>query len=789
MWTRLSHIILKFRLYLIIIIAGITAFMAYQTQFVEWSYDLANIVPDTDPEMQYLIQFKKTFGEDGNVMALGVEDSALYTPKNFERFSFLTRELKKIKGVKNVVSLTNLQKLKKNNESRSFELTPVIEKLPQDQQGLDSLLRQINDLKFYTGQLVNESNGATLILITVDKDVLNSDGRFNLIPDIILAGEQYEEVTGIDVHFAGLPYVRFVNSIKIKNELIKFVIFSVIITGFILFLFFRSFKAVFFPLVIIGIIVVWVIGTLTLFGYQITILSGLIPSIIIVIGIPNSVYMLNKYHREYARNGDQKAALAGIIKNIGIVTFITNFTTAIGFLVLIVTDVTILKEFGVVAGINIMATFVVSIILIPAIYSYLAPPSVRHLKHLEFKMLNWVLSSLNHLVHRYRIAIFSFTVLVIMIASYGITQIQSVAYMVDDLPAKSQLKLDLDFFEDNFSGIMPLEMVIDTGKKKGVQNLRNLRAINELQSFLDSIEYISQPVSVVSFVKAARQAYYNDNPAYYSIPNSRDASFILRYLKLNEDQKDLTSSFIDSTGQVMRLSLRIADIGSNKMDSLVNDVIRPRSAQIFEKSNLDLTITGSTLMFIKGNKFLIQNLIQSMIIAFVVISIIMALLFRNFKMIVISLVPNMIPLLITAGLMGYFGIPLKPSTALTFSIAFGISVDYSIHFLAKYRQELFSNKFLVPIAISNSIKETGASMIYTSIILFFGFVIFVLSEFGGTVALGKLTSITLLLAMLTNLIVLPALLLQFDSGKRDKNLHPLIEQFSDKKGETAEKKV
>lgn len=787
MWNYLSHIILRFRLYLIILIAGITVFMAYQIQYVEWSYDLANIVPDTDPEMQYLIEFKKTFGEDGNVMALGVEDSALYTPKNFERFKFLTDELKRIHGVKNVLGMANLQKLHKNEDEKVFELVPVIEQLPADQSSLDSLLLEINQLKFYSGQLINQQNGATLILITVDTKILNSDRRFELIPDIIRAGEQFEEVTGINIHFAGLPYVRFVNSIKIKNELIKFVIFSVIITGFILFLFFRSFKAVFFPLVIIGIIVIWVIGTLSLFGYQITILSGLIPSIIIVIGIPNSVYMLNKYHHEYVKDGDQMKALAKIIRLIGIVTFITNFTTAIGFLVLMVTDVSILKEFGIVAGINIMATFVVSIILIPAIYSYLAPPSVRHLQHLDFKALHWVLNGLDHMVHRYRKAIFFFTILLVITAGYGVTQIQSIAYMVDDLPAKSELRQDLDFFEANFSGIMPLEIVIDTGSKKGIQNLKNLRLINELESFLDSIQYISQPVSVVSFVKAARQAYYNDNPSYYSIPNSRDAGFILRYLKVNENQKDLTSSFVDSLGQVMRVSLKVADVGSNKMDSLVNDVIRPRTDEIFANSNINLNITGTTLMFIKGNKFLIQNLIQSMIIAFVVISFIMAMLFRNFKMIVISLIPNIIPLLVTAGIMGYFGIHLKPSTALIFSIAFGISVDYSIHFLAKYRQELFANNFMVPIAISNSIKETGSSMIYTSIILFFGFVIFALSEFGGTVALGKLTSITLLLSMLTNLIVLPALLLQFDSGKRNEKVHPLIEQYPDFEEEDSKK--
>ncbi|MFT6135050.1 MAG: putative RND superfamily exporter protein [Cyclobacteriaceae bacterium] len=751
--------------------------MANQIQYVQWSYDLANIVPDTDPEMQYLQEFKKTFGEDGNVMALGVEDSALYSLENFQRFQYLTTELNRLDGVVSVLGLTNIKKLTKNSQNKSFELKPVFAEIPQTQAELDSLLHQFNQLQFYAGQLSNSENGATLILITINKEVMNSEARFELIPDIVMAGEQFEEVTGIDVHFAGLPYVRAVNMVKIRAELIKFVIYSIIITGIILFLFFRSFKAVFFPLVIIGIIVVWVIGTLALLGYEITILSGLIPSIIIVIGIPNSVYMLNKYHQEYAKHGDQKRALGRIIRKIGIVTLITNFTTAIGFLVLVVTDITILKEFGIVAGINIMATFVVSIILIPAFYSYLAPPSVRHLKHLEFKTLGWALDFLDHIVHKHRIGIFIMTFIITVIAGYGVTQIKAVSFMVDDLPEKSPLKQDLVFFERNFSGIMPLEIVIDTGTKKGVQNLKNLRAIDQLETFLDSIEFISQPVSLVSFVKAARQAYYNDNPAYYDIPNSRDAGFILRYLRQNEDQKYLTKSFVDSTGQVMRISLKIADIGSNRMDSLVNQVIRPKTEELFGEGKMSLNITGTTLMFIKGNKFLIANLIQSLIIAFVIISIIMAILFRNFKMIIISLITNMIPLLITAGIMGYFGIPLKPSTALIFSIAFGISVDDSIHFLAKYRQELFSNKFLVPLAVSKSIRETGASMIYTSIILFFGFVIFGLSEFGGTVALGKLTSITLLFAMLTNVIVLPALLLQFDSGKRNKAVHPLIEKY------------
>jgi hypothetical protein len=563
----------------------------------------------------------------------------------------------------------------------------------------------------------------------------------------------------------------------VKAELNLFLLLSVIITGVILFLFFRSIKAVIFPLIIIGIIVVWVLGTIALFGFEITLLTGLIPPIIVVIGIPNSVYMLNKYHHEYNTHGDKMLALSRIIRKIGVVALITNLTTAIGFFVLISTQIAVLVEFGIVAGLNIMATFVVSIILIPAVFSYVKPPSQKHLKHLKFKMLDAVLTGLDIAVHRYRLLIFGLTGGVLLISLYGASQIKAVSYIVDDIPKKSQLRQDMDFLEDNFGGVMPLEIIVDTGQKKGVQNLANLRKIEELQSFLDSIEYMSISISPVSFIKASRQAYYNNNPAFYDLPTPRDRAFILRYLQGNKDSEELTRAFVDSTGQRIRVSVKMEDIGSIKMDSLVSTVIQPKVDEIFEGTNMTARVTGTTFIYIKGNEFLIRNLISSMIIAFFLIALIMGSLFRNGKMILISIVSNMGPLIITAGIMGFFGIPLKPSTALIFSIAFGISVDDSIHFLAKYRQELFANKFKVSIAVSKSLRETGASMIYTSIILFFGFVIFAASEFGGTVALGKLTSITLLFAMIANLVVLPALLLQFDSGKRDKNLHPLIDQY------------
>ncbi|WOK05903.1 MMPL family transporter [Imperialibacter roseus] len=780
MWTQLAHIILKFRLPLLIILVILTAFFGYQARKVEWSFDLAKTVPDTDPDMVYFQEFKKLFGEDGNMLAIGVKDSAIYKVENFQKFRYLADELARINNITNVLSLPSLQHLVKNDEKKRLEMKPFFTSIPDTQPALDSMLREANQIKVYSGQLINPDNGATLIMVSINKEILSTKNRDGVVGDVLMVAQLFEEETGIKLHYAGLPYIRFINTSKVKAELQLFLVLSIIVTGIILFFFFRSFQAVLFPLILIGTMIVWVMGTLSLFGYKITLLTGLIPPIIVVIGIPNCVYLLNKYHQEYALHGDKMMALSNMIRRIGIVTLMTNFTTAIGFLVLLIVDIVVLREFGTIAGINIMSTFIVSIVFIPTVFSYLPPPKKRHLKHLDMKPLAKLLYGIDLLVHRHKYKVFLFSIVLVAVSIFGMSRIRAVSHMIDDLPDDSPVRYDLAFFEENFSGVMPLELLIDTGNKKGVLNLNNLRKIDQLVNFLDSIPYISQPVSIVSFVKAARQAFYNENPAFYSLPTSRDQAFVLRYLQGEAGMSSgLASNFIDSTGQIVRVSVRIADVGSDKMDSLVTQVIEPKITDLFEGTKMSATITGTTLLFIKGNKFLIQNLISSMVLAFFVIAIVMGLLFRNLRMIIVSLIPNFIPLIITAGIMGYFGIPLKPSTALIFSIAFGISVDNSIHFLAKYRLELFANNFFVPVAVSKSIKEVGSSMIYTSIILFFGFVIFAFSEFGGTVALGTLTSTTLFFAMFTNTILLPSLLLRFDSGKRNKNEHLLIDSYSD----------
>ena len=762
MVRRLSNFIINNRNFFLVLILSYTLFMGYMSQFVKFNYDFSQTVPDTDEDMMYYNDFKKTFGEDGNVFAVGLKDSSIFNIEKFTLYKNYIKSLESIEGVNGVLGLPTLQILEKNKENKNFTFKELFSPFPTSQKHLDSILSIAKNQKFYDNKITNQDNALTL-LITINKKVLNSKKRDDLMKSLIIKSSLFESESNIKLHYAGLPYSRYMMAESVKQELSMLLLVSLIVTSIILFIFFRSYDTVIVPIIIIGIVVVWVFGTLSLLGYKITLLTGLLPPLIVVIGIPNCVYMLNYYHFSIEKIKDKKEALLNVIRTIGLITFITNLTTAVGFLVLATTDIKILTEFGIVAGINVIATFFVSIFLLPSIYLVLPAPKSEQTSYLNYSFIKYLINSFINISFNYRRPVFILSSIIVSVSIYGLTKIKSVSYLIDDVPSESPLMKDLKFFEKNFSGVMPLEIVVDSKMKKGVQNLNLLKKVNELENFLMDKDYVSSPISLVSFIKASRQAYYNNNSAYYSLPNNRDKNFILRYIsdgyQNNASNENISKSFVDSLGQKLRISLNVADLGSFKLDSIVNNVFRPEINKVFKNSKAEVRLTGTTLTFIKGINFLIENLLQSMLLAFFIISVIMSLLFKNFKMVIISLIPNLIPLIFAGGIMGFFGIPLKPSSALVFSIVFGISVDYSIHFLAKFKNELINNS--IEISITNTIKQTGKSMIFTSFILFFGFIIFAFSNFGGTIVLGVLTSIILFVAMITNLTLLPSIILRF----------------------------
>lgn len=755
--------------------------MGYKATEVTTTFKFAKLVPKYDDDLVYFKEFREIFGEDANMMAIGLNDSTLYTVEKMNLYSDLIDSLNTVEGVNAALGLPNIQIPVKNKRKKRFDLEKVFAERIASQKQLNDYLSRAKENKFYGGQLWNQKNAATLIVLDLKQNYIDSTYRGVMIQEIQDHVATFEKNTKIKTYAAGIPLTRTVLSKEVKKEMSFFLYLSLAVTAAVLMFFFRSWIAVVFPLIVIGVAVVWTMGTLGILGYKISMLTGLIPPIIVVIGIPNCVYLLNKYHQEYDNHGNKIKALSAVIRKIGIVTLITNCTTAVGFVVLIFAKIDLLKEFGMVAGINVFATFIISIILIPAVYAYLPPPNSKQLKHLDFKGVQGILDWIEDLVLNKRKWVYAVTAFIVLVSGYGTYKIYAVSYMIDDLPPEHELKSDLAFFEKNFGGLMPLEIVINTHDKKAFTKVEFLDKVDQFQEFLSKYDEISEPISVLNLVKAAKQAYWGGYPEDYTVPTNNDRGQILKYMvkSKGDGNEEFLNKFVDSTGR-FRISVKVADVGSRRLDTLIHHEIMPFADSLFQvkESEVEIHYTGTTLLFIKGNSYLINNLRQSLYIAVGLIAIIMGSLFGNVRMVILSLIPNIIPLLITGALMGYMGIPLKPSTALIFSIAFGISVDDSIHYLAKFRQELFANGFNVREAVKVSIHETGASMMYTSIILFFGFIIFAGSSFLGTVMLGVLTSTTLLFAMITNLVVLPSLLITFDKGKRKGN-RQLIDDYNE----------
>lgn len=768
-WSWVARFILRNRTGILIVIAGITVLLALQWKNMRFTYTEANLLPKDHPINLEYDEFLSLFGEEGNLIVMGVMDTTIFTPKKFNAWNRLTQEIGTFDEVAMTLSVGNLKKLEKKKDTLGFELVPFV----QDSVFTDSNMAFYNDelfnkLPFYEGLIYSPDKQSIRSAIYLKKDIVNTAARKDfVIKDLIPLIERFEAETGVNVYTSGMPYIRTLNSQSIIDEIGLFIGAALFVTSLIFFFFFRSWRATFISMSTVIIGVMWVFGFLGLFHYEITVLTALIPPLIIVIGIPNCVFLINKYQQEIRLHGNQAKSLQRVISKIGNAILLTNLTTALGFSTFTLMKSELLSEFGIVASISIIAIFLLCLLIVPIAYSYMYIPKEKHLKHLNKRWINTFINWIERMVREQRITIYIMSVLLLCISIIGIYNIKISGSLIEDMPKNTGFFDDIRFFEKVYEGIMPLEIVVDTKKKNGVMSLSTLKRIDELQEYIEEIPEFSKPISVVELVKYSKQAYYNGNPDYYQLPNSQERTFILSQIKNSNANSDLITSYVDSTGQIARITSFMKDTEPDMFEHIEAD-LRTEIDKIFPAERYDVSITGKAFVFQKGTYFLINNLILSLSLAILMIALLMAWMFRSFRMIVISLIPNILPLIITAGVMGFVGVPIKPSTILVFSIAFGISVDDTIHFLAKYRQELIANNWKIKRSVYGALRETGVSMFYTSIVLFFGFSAFTISSFGGTVALGALVSITLLFAMLSNLLLLPTLLLSLEKSIANK---------------------
>lgn len=783
-WQSTAGIILNNRILIIIGLIFTTYFFTTHWDKIRFTYTEANLLPDTHPENIKYRAFTEKFGEEGNLIVISVKDSTLFTIEKLNAWNNLSNSFKGHSDVSTVISFGDLQKLKKDKDSRQFYIEPFIKDSISSNEEVENLKYEIfNRTPFYDKFLINSESQAVRTAINLKSEVVNTVQREKFVNEVLLPRvSTFEKDYNIDVRISGMPYVRTKYSETIKKELGKFIFLAIIVTSFIFFFFFRSVRATGISIFTVCIGVMWTLGIVGILEYELTVLTAIIPPLIIVIGMPNCIFLINKYQHELNKHGIKSLSLQKVITKIGNATLMTNVTTASGFATFISTDSKLLNEFGVVASLSILSIFILCLLIIPIVYSFLPVPDKKHLEHQNKKWITSLLNWMVGVVKNKKIEVYVISVIMLALSIIGIYKIEISGSFIDDMPRNTEFFEDILYYEDEFNGILPLEIYIDSKRKKAITRLSTIKKMKVVEDIISKFPELSRPISLVSLVKYSKQAFYNGNPKYFQVPTAQENSFILSYAKNSSSEVDLLKNFVDSTGQYTRITTFMKDMKIERMER-IEEELNAEIQKVMPSERFEVFLTGKAYLFQKGTYFLVDNLVASLGLAVVLISLFMAYLFRNFRMIIISLIPNLLPLLITAGLMGYIGIPIKPSTILIFSIAFGISVDDTIHFLAKYRQELQENKWQIKKSVYNSVRETGLSMFYTSIVLFFGFSVFIVSNFGGTVALGALVSGTLLLAMLSNLLLLPSLLLTLERSIANEKVlkEPKFKIISDEK--------
>ncbi|WP_378185733.1 RND family transporter [Aquimarina sp. W85] len=769
-WNALAGIILRNRLVILLVIIGITVFLGFQWKNMRFSFTEANLLPDDhEVNLQYQ-EFLNTFGEEGNLIVMAIQDSTLFTPQKLKAWNEFNDSFKTYEEIELVISLSDLKKLEKKDNPARFELVDFIKDTFYTKKQVTRYEQELfSKLPFYEGLVYSKKSKTVQSALYLQKEIVNTIARKKFIEDVLNPKiKAFETAYNMDIKVSGMPYIRTMNSQSIMDEIQIFILAALLVTSLIFFFFFRSLRATVISMTAVVIGVMWAFGLLGLLQYEITVLTAIIPPLVIVIGIPNCIFLINKYQQEIKKHGNKAKSLQRVITKVGNATLMTNVTTAAGFATFALTESKLLREFGIVASINIIALFILCLLVITIVYSYMPQPKERHLKHLGKRWIERLVDWMEHMVKTRRVTIYITSIIILIASIIGIYTIKVSGSLLEDMPKSTGFFQDIEFFEEEFDGIMPLEILINTKRKNGVLKLPTLKRMAELEVLLEETPELSKPISIVSLVKYAKQTYYNGNPKYYQIPTSQERNFILPYAKSFESEAGIMKSYVDSTGQYARITTFMKDVGTEQMER-IETTLAPKLEKIFPKDRYEVTFTGKALIFQKGTNYLVWNLVFSLGLAIILIALFMAWMFRSFKMIVISLIPNLLPLLMTAGLMGYLGVPIKPSTILVFSIAFGISVDDTIHFLAKYRQELKQNHWRIRKSVFAAVRETGVSMFYTSTVLFFGFSVFMISSFGGTKALGGLVSTTLLFAMLSNLLLLPSLLLSLERSIANKN--------------------
>ncbi len=731
------------------IIAIITAAAMGTASRVQFDFTIENLFPENDPEVDAYFEFREEFEREDDLISLAYDAGDPFSRENLLSTRMLTEAFSKIEGISEVTSLTNVELFE---PGENLVMAAVYRTVPGTQDSLDLLKGRVMSSQLLTDNLVSSDGKTAAFILELDDDVNNHEGRERVIK---VMGE-ISASTAWKWYEAGIPILRTRYVQYMLDDYGRFFVPVTIVLFGILFLLFRTLRGVLLPFSAVLIADFWALGIMGALGLTINIVTYIVPTLVLIIGVADSIHILVKFHEELIRGRDKREAIRITVQKIGSAIMLTSVTTSVGFLSLVSTNITMIREFGAIVAVAVIFAFIVSITFIPAMLVILKMPSEAKLQRvtrsLRHRFLKWVVSMNNR--HQTPIVVVS-SLLVFTFIFYAM-KIDPHSSLMEDLTSGNRLYDDMTFMEERMGSVLPFEVIItassdDGPMEDGIKAPENLHAIAKLQEKLSSFPEIGKTISAVDYLKEMNQAFHESDPAFYAIPASRE--MVAQYIFLQEEQFETLANFDYSSA---RLAGRIADVTSRRAQEITDEVMLWCKKNL--PSSLDVRLTGTTLMALKINQYLVTNLVVSFLIAFGVIFVSMWVLFRSVKLAAISMIPNFIPLLFMAGVMGFFHIKLRPTTAMTFAIAFGIAVDDTIHYLARFRQELFAHGGHYREANELTLLTTGKAIISTSLILSAGFLIMVSSNFLPSRDFGFLSAVTMLGALLGDLFFLPAVL-------------------------------
>lgn len=739
----------------LLIIAGISALIFYKLPNIDFDYDFEKFFPQHDEDTEFFMQYREQFGSDNDFILIGITNNKGVFQEDFLlKVDQLAHELKEVAHIEQVISPTTLKE-----PVRDPLIGQVFEKqvLRIDQPEWYSR----DSLKIYSNPDLIDSyfsrDGRSLAIFLQNKEYLSKEKCDNLVHDINAILNQYEFDK---LHVSGRSIGQYHYIEVMQTELLIFILASAVLIIIFLIIAFRSFWGVWVPLLVVMLGVVWTLGLMYATDKPIDLMLTVLPTILFVVGMSDVVHLLSKYLDELRAGKPKPKAIVTAFKEVGLATFLTSLTTSIGFLTLLTSTIVPVKNFGLYTAAGVFIAYILAFTFLPAMLFLTKGPSIKKQgESFWTKRLNPLFSKVMH----HPKSILTGSLIFIALCLIAISQVEVNNYLLEDLKPNSPLKRDFRYFEENFSGIRPFEMaVFIEDDSLDAFSLPVLKDLEKLQYYLEEEYGAGALISPVTIIKNIHKSNNGGNVDYYKIPDEKGLTRIRKDLK-RMSSDELLNNIVTKDRQAFRVFGRMPDLGSKevfKREEALYQFIEDESLNRYFNTRL----TGSAVLIDKNNSFLSKSMMSGLLIAFGVIGIIVGLMFKSWKMVLISFIPNMLPLLLIGAVMGIFGIHLKVSTSIIFTIAFGIAVDDTIHFLSKFRLEIAKGRDRL-VALRRTFISTGKAIIVTTLILSGGFLTLILSDFLGTFYIGLLVGLALLFAVIADLVVLPVLLMIFYKKK------------------------